>query len=85
MSDYWPIITLIVIAMAVFIYFWRQGAFVRLSNYWNETVEELKKCSWPTWDELMGHTVVVIVSVALLGGFIIIVDLVVATVVRYIV
>ena len=85
MSDHWLIIVLIVGAMVLFTYFWRQGAFLRLSTYWNETVEELKKCSWPTWDELTGSTVVVIVSVALLGGFTVIVDLVVATIVRYIV
>jgi len=76
---------LILVAMGIFTYFWRQGAFLRLSNYWDETLEELKKCSWPTWDELTGSTVVVIVSVALLGGFTVMVDLVVATIVRYIV
>jgi preprotein translocase subunit SecE len=85
MSDYWPIIVLIVVAMAVFIFFWRQGAFLRLSTYWDETMEELKKCSWPTWDELTGSTVVVIISVALLGGFTVIVHLVVASIVRFIV
>jgi preprotein translocase subunit SecE len=85
MSDYWPIILLIVFATGLFVYFWRQGAFLRLSNYWDETWEELKKCTWPTWDELTGSTVVVIVSVALLGGFTVVVDLVVASIVRYIV
>ena len=85
MKDYlWPVV-LIVIAMGVFTYFWRQGSFLRLSAYWNETMEELKKCTWPTWDELTGSTVVVIISVALLGGFTVIVDLVVASIVRYIV
>jgi preprotein translocase subunit SecE len=85
MSDHWLIIVLIVGAMVLFTYFWRQGAFLRLSTYWDETMEELKKCSWPTWEELRGSTVVVIVSVALLGGFTVVVDLVVATIVRYIV
>jgi preprotein translocase subunit SecE len=85
MKDYLPILVLIVVAMGLFIYFWRQGAFLRLSTYWDETWEELKKCTWPTWDELTGSTVVVIVSVALLGGFTVVVDLVVASIVRYIV
>jgi preprotein translocase subunit SecE len=85
MSDYWPIMLLLVAAMGVFIYLWRQGAFLRLSNYWNETLEELKKCTWPTWDELSGSTVVVIVSVGLLGGFTMLVDFVVANIVRFIV
>jgi preprotein translocase subunit SecE len=40
-----------------------------------ETREELKKCTWPTWEELKGSTVVVIVSVGLLGVFTVVVDL----------
>jgi preprotein translocase subunit SecE len=85
MSDYLPMIIGIVLAMGVFTYLWRQGAFLRLSGYWNETMEELKKCTWPTWEELNGSTVVVIVSVALLGGFTVIVDFLLASIIRLIV
>jgi preprotein translocase SecE subunit len=77
---------LIVIALAVlFTYLMRQGAFLRLSGYFRETQDELKKCTWPSWDELTGHTVVVIVSVALLGGFTVAVDLFFASVLRLII
>jgi len=75
----------IVIAAAVFTYLIRQGYFLRLSGYWNETMEELKKCTWPTWEELSGSTVVVMISVALLGCFTVVVDLVVASIIRMIV
>jgi preprotein translocase subunit SecE len=85
MKDYWLPVSLIVLGMAVFTYFWRQGAFLRLSAYWNETMEELKKCTWPTWEELQGSTVVVIVSVGLLGIFTVGVDLLVASIIRIIV
>ena len=71
--------------MVAFTIAWRQGAFLRLSSYWNETVEELKKCTWPTWDELTGSTVVVVVSVALLGGFTVIVDFMLASIIKLIV
>ena len=50
-----------------------------------ETMEELKKCTWPTWEELQGSTVVVIVSVGLLGIFTVGVDLLVASIIRIIV
>lgn len=76
---------LIVVVMVAFTVLWRQGAFLRLSGYWGETMEELKKCTWPTWDELTGSTVVVIVSVALLGGFTVIVDFLLASIIRLIV
>ncbi len=82
MKDYWPMIVVIVIAATVFTLLWRQGLFLRLSGYFRETKEELKKCTWPGWDELNGSTVVVIVSVGLLGGFTVLVDLVVANVVH---
>jgi preprotein translocase SecE subunit len=62
----------------IFVVLWRKGHLVRLSMYVQETREELKKCTWPTLDELKGSTVVVIVSVALLGGFTMLVDLVFA-------
>ena len=75
MKDYLPMIIGIVIAMTVFTLLWRQGAFLKLSGYFRETQDELKKCTWPTWDELTGSTAVVIVSVALLGGFTVGVDL----------
>jgi preprotein translocase subunit SecE len=85
MKDYLPIIFGVVIASVVFVLLWRQGAFLRLSGYFNETKEELWKCTWPTWDELMGSTAVVIVSVGVLGGFTVGVDYVVTLLMHYIV
>jgi preprotein translocase subunit SecE len=84
MSDY-LLVGIGVIALVVFTILLRQGAFLRLSGYWNETVEELKKCTWPSWEELNGSTVVVIVSVALLGGFTVAVDFLLASIIRLIV
>ena len=60
----------------VFGYLWWQGQLKRLAAYVQETREELKKCSWPTWDELKGSTVVIVITIALLGGFTVVVDLV---------
>jgi len=59
---------------AIFAYLWWQGQIRRLANYILETREELKKCSWPTWEELKGSTVVIAVSIALLGAFTVAVD-----------
>jgi preprotein translocase subunit SecE len=83
--NFYVMIGLFAIAMVAFTVLWRQGAFLRLSNYWNETKDELWKCTWPTWDELNGSTVVVIVSVALLGGFTVVVDFLLASIIRLIV
>ena len=58
----------------VFAFLWRKGHFLRLTTYIQETREELRKCTWPTWDELKGSTVVVFVSIVLLGGFTVAVD-----------
>ena len=58
----------------VFAYLWWQGQIKRLATYVLETREELKKCSWPTWVELKGSTVVITISIALLGGFVYAVD-----------
>jgi preprotein translocase subunit SecE len=85
MSDYLPMMLVIVLAAVLFTYLWRKGTFLQLSAYWNETMEELKKCTWPTWDELSGSTVVVIVSVGLLGLFTVGVDMALASIIRIIV
>ena len=53
---------------------WWQGQVQRLAAYVAETREELKKCSWPTWDELKGSTALITIMIALLGGFVVIVD-----------
>jgi preprotein translocase subunit SecE len=63
------IIIWVVIIGASFAYAWWKGYLVRLSNYVAQTREELRKCTWPTWDELKGSTVLVSVAIALLGLF----------------
>jgi preprotein translocase subunit SecE len=83
--NYLTLIILAVVALVIFTILWRQGAFLRLSNYFRETQEELRKCTWPTWDELMGSTAVVIVSVAILGGFTVGVDYAVTFIIRHLV
>jgi preprotein translocase subunit SecE len=53
---------------------WWQGQLKRIAYYYQQTREELRKCTWPTWDELKGSTVVIMLSIALLGGFTIATD-----------
>jgi len=59
---------------AVFGYLWWQGQIQRLATYVTETREELKKCAWPSWEELKGSTALIIIMVALLGGAIVGID-----------
>jgi preprotein translocase subunit SecE len=61
---------------AAFLYLWRQGYLLRVSSYIAETREELKKCTWPSREELKGSTVVVMVTLAILAIFTVSVDLV---------
>jgi len=59
---------------AVFAFLWYKGQLARFANYVELTREELRKCSWPTWTELKGSTVVIAIAILLLGGFTIVVD-----------
>ncbi len=59
---------------AVFGYLWWQGQVQRLAVYVQETREELKKCTWPTRDELKGSTLLIMIMVAMLGIFVVVVD-----------
>ena len=59
---------------AAFAFAWRKGYLVQIREYWKATMVELEKCAWPTWDELKGSTVVIAISIVLLGGFTVGVD-----------
>jgi len=85
MKELLPIIITVVIAFAIFVWLWRRGAFLRISGYFKETEEELRKCTWPSWNELKGSTVVVLVAIVLLGAFTVGIDFVVAWIVQAIV
>jgi len=67
----------IVVAAAIFGFLWRKGYLLRLSQYVGQTRDELRKCAWPTRDELKGSTVVVVIATAIVGGFTVSVDYVV--------
>jgi preprotein translocase subunit SecE len=69
----WIIVWAVVIG-GTFAWLWRKGHLVRLTAYVQQTKEELRKCTWPTWDELKGSTVVVAISILVLGGFTVAVD-----------
>ena len=75
MNNNWiQIVIVAAVIGALFAYLWKQGQIARLSVYVQETREELKKCSWPTWIELRGSTFLIIVTVALLSAFVMAVD-----------
>ena len=69
MKEYLPLIVGIAAVGGLFAWLWFSGNLVRLSNYIQETREELRKCTWPSWDELKGSTVVVLIATAVLGLF----------------
>jgi preprotein translocase subunit SecE len=67
-----------------FAFLWSKGYLVKIRNYFAETQEELKKCSWPSRDELKGSTVVILITTALLGLFTVVTDWVLANLMRLI-
>ncbi len=79
------LITIAIVAgvvIAAFFILLQKGYLRRLADYVRETKEELKKCSWPTWEELKGSTVVVMISILLLGLFTVGIDFVIAMLVN---
>ncbi len=57
----------------------------RLSRFWRETVAELKKVVWPTRDQAINLTVIVIVTVVAMSAFLGAVDYILTQLVRLIV
>ena len=69
------------IGLAVFVWMWRTGKIAGIRNYILETKEQLDKCTWPTWNELRQHIVVVLISSFLLAVFTVAADFVVREIV----
>ena len=64
----------VVVIGVLFGFLWWQGHLKRFREYWRLTMEELKKCTWPTWEELKGSTVLVSLSILALGLLTFVVD-----------
>lgn len=54
-----------------------------IRGFFSEVSAELKKCAWPTRPELFDSTVVVIISVGLLGGFVAVCDVLLRQLIRW--
>lgn len=70
------------VVVAVFFWAWQKGHLLRMGNYVDETKVELRKCTWPTREELKGSTVVVIISAALVAVFTVGVDFLISLFVK---
>jgi preprotein translocase subunit SecE len=81
-NDLVELLIWVIVIGGIFAYLWWKGHLMRLSNYVQETKEELRKCTWPSVDELKGSTVVVMVTMVLLGFFTFVVDLALHVIVR---
>jgi preprotein translocase subunit SecE len=75
-NNWIQIVVVAAVILAVFGVLWWQGQVQRLAVYVTETREELKKCAWQTWDELKGSTALISIMIALLGGFVVVIDLI---------
>jgi len=53
-----------------------------IRTFFDEVRQELKKCAWPTWDELKESTLVVVISVVILTVFVGLSDVVLNSVLR---
>ena len=82
MSNTIWIIVWVVLVGGVFGWLWKTGQLARFAAYVALTREELRKCTWPSVEELKGSTVVVAISILLLGGFTMAADFVFTVLVR---
>ena len=72
----------LIVLTVIFVLLLRAGYFLKISAYWNQMMDEMKKCTWPTWDELTGSTVLVFVTVGMFGIFTVGVDFIFTFVIK---
>ena len=83
-GDYWPLIIGAVVVGAIFAFLWQKGYLLKIRSYIEETKEELRKCTWPSVEELKGSTLVVIITIFILGAFTVGIDFVLLRFIRLI-
>ncbi len=82
MKDYLPLLIGTAVFGGLFLFAWKQGYIAKLSAYVGETQQELKKCNWPSRDELANSTLLIFVVIGLLGVFTVVVDQIMITFVK---
>lgn len=82
MKEYLPFLIWFAAIAAIFAFAWKQGHLARLTTYVAATQQELKKCNWPSRDELIQSTVLIFVVIGLLGVFTMASDFVVTSFVQ---
>ncbi len=60
------------------------GIFDRIQQFYQEVVAEMKKVTWPTWDELKSSTSVVLIILIIFAAVIYVFDFVFQNAVFYI-
>ena len=69
MKEYLPFLIWFAAIAAIFAFAWKQGHLARLTTYVAATQQELKKCNWPSREELIQSTVLIFVVIGMLGVF----------------
>ena len=59
--------------------------FGKIIGFFSESRQELAKANWPTRDELLGSTLLVIVVTLLMSAFIFVIDLVLSILMRVVI
>jgi len=54
----------------------------KVANFFQETIQELKKVTWPTWNEVWQATLVVIIATFFMAVFIAVVDFFISNAMR---
>jgi len=83
-NSYTWLIWIAVLAIIFFI-LWRKGSLLRFSHYVAKTREELRKCTWPTKEELKSSTWVIIFGSLLIGLYTVGVDFVISSFIRWVI
>ena len=73
-SDGYGMYIFLGLLLGLFAYLWSKGHLLAFRKYVMETREQLRKCTWPTRDELYQHTVVVLLSTLMMGVFTVLAD-----------
>ncbi len=57
--------------------------FAKIRNFFLNTAEEMRKCTWPSRDQLVESTLLVIVTLIILSAYVCGIDLILIEIVKF--
>ncbi len=59
--------------------------FAKIRVFFEDTMEEMRKCTWPTREQLLESTILVLITMAVISAFVAGIDQIVSRLIKFLI